>query len=470
VSRVRVLSPSTIAPERRRWLLWLLLAQLPLVALMVLDWRIPVALVVGAALVLGAVRKPLWAVGAVIAGRLISTGSMSFIRIGKINIGLFEPLLAVALVALAWHAITRQQRLLHRFPWRAPLLVFAAWQCVGLLWCESLGQGIQELIAVGVILATTTIILTYVQTTDDVRTVLAAWLVSSVVIGLLAAGTDFTGVGDMKDTWEIASKGGRETGLGQQPNWFAMNLMFIVLPAFALAAMERSDQHSWRRWAFVLAGFFVFFSQLRSGSRGGIYSLVIGASVVGLAHPIARKWLLRFGGGALAVFVFYSLFGGGTSTSKAVRRIVMNLGNTWGEDVRQQNWLVCMQMFGETWGRGVGPGGYAELLQHYNWRIYDSIHRYPHGIAWGLAAHYGVIGLACAGWLLARVVGMGRDLVKWTKGTPLEILAWTMPATMLGYILWSFVEFNFDDKPFWEFLAVFTAFWLAKSRTSNDVV
>ena len=441
-------------------------AQVVLAGLMVVDWRAPVAVVLGVGLVVLALRRPLVAVGLLIAGRLLSTGSMSFIRIGKVNIGLFEPVLFLALAALAIHAITRKQPLLQKWPWRGPLLVLAGWQVLGLLWCHSLGGGIQELIAVGVIFETATVLLTYVRTYEDFRVVVSAWLGAAVLIGLLALTTDWTGVGEVKDTWEVAAGGGRETGLGQQPNWFAMNLMFIVLTAFGMAAVE---ERRWLRWLFVAAGFFVFVSQLRSGSRGGIYALAIGSGLVGLAHPIARKWVARFGVLAGLVFLGFWLFGEGGSTTKAVNRILMNLGNTWGEDVREQNWVVCMEMFAETWGRGIGPGGYPELVADYNWRIYDSIHKYPHGIFWGVMAHYGVVGLGLAGWLVVLVFRMSRDLVRWTRGTAVEVFAWTMPATMLGYALWSFVEFNFDDKPFWEFLALFTALYLfVRRRRESD--
>lgn len=453
--------------RRPNWTLvvGVVLIQVVLALLMVWDWRLPVALVAGTVVVVVALRVPLVAVGLLIGGRLISTGSMSFIRIGKVNIGLFEPVLLLALVALAVHAITRRQQLLHVWPWRGPLFGFAAWQVLGLLWCVSFGNGLQEIVAVGVIITTTTIVLSYVKTYDDFKKVVMAWIGAAVIIGLLAVTTDWTGVGDVKDTWEVAAGGGRETGLGQQPNWFAMNLMFIVLTAFGMAVVE---ERKWLRWLFVGAGFFVFVSQLRSGSRGGIYALTIASGLVGLAHPVARRWVVRGGVVAFLFFAAFTLFGEGGSTTKAVNRIVMNLGNTWGEDIRQQNWLVCLEMFAETWGRGIGPGGYAELVADYNWRIYDSIHKYPHGIFWGLAANYGVVGIALFGAMAVAVVRMARDLVRWTKGSAIEVFAWTMPATMLGYALWSFVEFNFDDKPFWEFLALFTALWILVKRMHDD--
>ena len=113
------------------------------------------------------------------------------------------------------------------------------------------------------------------------------------------------------------------------------------------------------------------------------------------------------------------------------------------------------------------------MIADYDWKIYSSIHRYPHGILWGLLAHYGAIGVFLFGVIVVRVKRMASETVSMAKGTRLEGLAWSMPATMLGYFAWSFIEFNFDDKPFWEFLALYTALYLILKREkegSNLVV
>jgi len=435
--------------------------QLALGGLMLLDFRLPVLTVLAVAVVVVALKWPLGAVAGLLAARIIGTASMSWMRIGSINLGLFEPVLALCLVALVYHAMVRRQSVLHTWPWRGPFLAFMGWQALGLFWCTQLGQGLQEFIASGIILVNCTLILTFVRSVEDYQKVFYAWIGASVMVGVLSMFTDLTGVGSSGSSWEIAAGGGRETGLGQQPNWFAMNLMFSVHTCFGFAVVTRKRA---LRWLLIAAGLYIFISQLRSGSRGGAYSLVIGGALVALAHPLFRRWMIRFAAVAAALFFFYVVIDGGSSTSKAFTRIAMNVTNTWGSDVRELNWFASIQMFGDTWGRGIGPGGYPEMLADYSWKLYTSIHRYPHGIFWGLVAHYGVIGLAVAGWLLWSVFQMARDLVVRTKGTAVEIFAWTMPATMLGYIAWSFVEFSWDDKPFWEFLSVYTALYLAVCR------
>jgi len=438
-----------------------LAVQLSLIPLMIIDWRLPMALVVAALVAICALRWPLYAVAMLIAARLIGTASMSWLHMGSLHLGLFEPILLIAIGSLLYHAVIRRQQILHDFPWLTPMIFLLIYQIFGLLWSFKVGQGIGDIISIGVILANATLIITFVRTYDDYRTVFNIWIASSVLIGLLSIGTSFTTVGSTGGVWEIASQGGRETGLGQQPNWFAMNLMFCVHTCFGFAVIEANKR---RRFLYIIAGLFVFLAQLRSGSRGGAYAIMIGGTLVALAHPAFRLWMKRFLLVVLFLFAGYMIFDAGSSTSRALTRIATNITNTWGQDVRETNWLVCGQMFLDTWGMGIGPGGYADLLEDYNWKLYTSIHRYPHGIFWGIMAHYGIPGLAIAAWVLVIITRMARELIYMTRGTAIEIFAWTMPATMLGYIAWSFVEFEIDDKPFWEFLALFTALYLAVKR------
>jgi hypothetical protein len=63
---------------------------------------------------------------------------------------------------------------------------------------------------------------------------------------------------------------------------------------------------------------------------------------------------------------------------------------------------------------------------------------------------------------------MAFDLGRMAKGTEAEVFAWTMPAAMLGYFAWSFVEFTLTEKPFWEFLSLYTALYLIVKRLHDD--
>lgn len=445
-------------------LVFLLVTQSLLVLLMVLDWKLAVAAVFACAVVTTILDRPTLAVGLLVAARLLDTSSNAFLQIGRINVGMFEVILLLALIALMVGVVRHQRALFHTWPWRTPLLAFMVWQVISLAWSVDKAEGIKEIISMGVVLATTTIIVTYVRNPRVFTFVLWMWIAACVLIGVLTLFTGMMGFED-SDPWEAASGGGRETGLGQQPNWYAMNLMFIVHTTFGLALAQRRRL---LRYLLVAIGIFIFFNMMRSGSRGGTYSIIIGGALTALALPMFRKWFIRFLVVVLLLFAATTTMDWG-STSQAFLRIYENLDHTWSH-VRGLNWKACIDMFTHTWGRGIGAGGYVDMLSRYNWHLYESVYRYPHGIVWGLTAHYGVIGLAIMGWLAVQVIRMGQRLVRESRGSMLEIFAWTMPATIFGYLAWSFVEFEYNEKPFWEFLALYTALALMVHRARKEGV
>ncbi len=432
--------------------------QLGLVALMMLDWRLAVGAVLGMALVALVLERPVLGVSLLIMARLMDTSANAFVRIGRTAIGSFELFLLVALCAMAVYVVRQKRKLLVTWPWMTPLLCFMAFQVITLAWSFDRGDGISEIVSLMVVTANAILIMSFVRTPAHFMLAIYAWILACVLIGLYSLGTDALGIGD-SGPWKAAAGGGRETGLGQQPNWYAMNLMFIVHTCLGLALIQK---RTLVRWLLIGAGLFIFLNMLRSGSRGATYAIIIGGGLAAMAMPMFRKWFLRFLLGVGVIFALGITLDWG-STSQAVNRIWMNIGHTWST-YRAQNWQVCVQVFLETYGRGAGAGGYLSVLERYNWFIYNSDYNYPHGIFWGLLAHYGVIGLAIFGWIIATVARMTRQLAQWTRGSALEIFAWTMPATMVGYLAWSFVEFEFKEKPFWEFLSLYTALYLMVRR------
>jgi len=284
------------------------------------------------------------------------------------------------------------------------------------------------------------------------------WVVSCVGICFLTLAIDALGIQVTSVSFKAASGGGRETGLGQQPNWFAMNLMFIIHTAFGMAILEKKRV---LRYILVASGFLIFVMMLKSGSRGGAYATLIGGLLAALAHPLFRKWFLRFSVATAAFFFVGIVFNVGGS-AQALSRIGSSV--SLGSNYRELNWLTCVQMFVDTYGLGIGVGGYDTLLPEYNAYVADSLYDYPHGVFWEVTAHFGVVGLVLMGWLVWRIVRMVQETTQMSKGTEANVFAWTMPAAMLGYAAWSWLEFTVIEKPFWEFLSLYTALYLILKR------
>ncbi len=412
-----------------------------------------VAFIGALAAVIVVLELPLLGVAVLLAARLLSTGAVVFFRIGKMGIGPFEPALLLAAGALVVHAVTNRRPLALNWTWRTPFVIFCGFAGASILWCVNRGDAIGDLVPLGLILANTIVILTFVRTWPAFHWMMRAWLAATVFIGVLTLALDVLGIQVGSVTFKAAAGGGRETGLGQQPNWFAMNLLFGVLPGFGLALIERTPL---RRLGVGLATLFVMFMMLKSGSRGSAYALVIGAMAMALGQPVFRRWFARF------AVILGTIFGLGIAfdvggSAKALMRIGSNIAIQ--ENYRPLNWEACVQMFLDTNGRGIGAGGYEDLLPRYNNYLAQSLYDYPHGIFWDVLVHYGVVGLGLVGWLVVIVTRMTLRLVRETRGTEAEVFAWTMPATILGYGAWSWVEFTFEEKPFWEFLALFTALY-----------
>lgn len=436
----------------------LVAVQLLLAALFAIYPPLSVALIVAAAAVFVVIEQPLLGVGVLLMARLLSTGALVFFRIGRTGIGPLEPALVLCALALVVHAVFSQRKLLHAFPWRNAYVGFFCWVILSMLWSLDRSGGLGEILPMLIVIANTAVILTFIDDWNAFRLMLWVWVGSCVLIGLIAIGVDVLGLQISSVEFKAASRGGRETGMGQQPNWFAMNLMFIIHTCFGMALLER---RRWLRIGLALAGFFIFFMMLRSGSRGGAYATLIGGLLAALAHPLFRTWFIRFGVLTVLLFAIGIAFNIGDS-SQALMRISSNV--SINSNIRFLNWQVCLELFADTWGRGIGASGYEVVLPTYNNYIAQSLYDYPHGIFWEVSAHYGLIGLLLVGWLVLQVIRMVQDCVVSSRGTQAEVFAWTMPAAMLGYAAWSFVEFTVNEKPFWEFLALYTALYIIVKR------
>jgi O-antigen ligase len=445
-----------------RWLALILLVQLAAVGVFVFEPKAAIALVLAVIGVVVVLERPILGVGLLLGARLLSTGALVFVRIGRMGIGPFEPVLLVCLVALVVHASLHGLKLWRSWPWRIPFLLLVGWIGLSLAWSVDKRDGISEVIPLLLVLANTLVILAFVRRWEHFRLMLWCWVGAAVLVGVLTITLDSMGISTTSVTFQAASGGGRETGLGQQPNWFAMNLMFIIHTCFGLALVEKRTAV---KLGLVLSGFFIFVMMLKSGSRGGAYATLIGGMLAALAHPLFRKWFLRFALGTAVIFAVGIAFDIG-DTQKALMRIVSNM--SLRQNYRQLNWLTCWQMFTDTFGRGIGAGGYEVLLPRYNNYVAQSLYTYPHGIFWEFLAHYGLIGLSLLSWLVVSVLRMALRLIEMTKGTEAEIFAWTMPASMLGYAAWSFVEFSLTEKPFWEFLSLYTALYLIVAKLHKE--
>ena len=155
-----------------------------------------------------------------------------------------------------------------------------------------------------------------------------------------------------------------------------------------------------------------------------------------------------------------------SSTQRAFERVFTVSSVISGRSVRMANWAVCWQMLWDTHadsGSGAVTRSFSRTTTGGCIRVNIAIRM---AFFWGLMAHFGVVGLLLYGWFLAAVARMFQQTLHDTRDRGEHAIVWGMAAA-IGWVLGlEFVEFSFDEKPFWEFLALLTVCW-ALGRSSQ---
>ncbi len=451
----------------QRALLWLgiVLLQAVFVVLLLIDPAWAVALVGGLLVFTLALRYPYAAVMVAVAARLTATNALS-IRFGPVFLSAFEPLFVLAFAALFLRSVQQRESQLRDFPISKVMVAFVVWVALTLVWSPDRGEGVMLVIRLLIAFGIVWLVASVVRTPEHYYGMMWTWLLASCAIGTvgLIVGTYESAVyGDI--AFKSMSGGGRVGGLGQHPNWFAMAMAFGINPAFVLAYSEPSRL---KKVLLVAAALWLLLVAVSTGSRGAVWGTGMGSLFLALHNTRLRRFLYSYWFLIAGAFATALLVGFGSLTSSFYRVATRGIGTFWQGDVRFANWRVCYDMLIESFGLGIGAGGYETLLPTFNERLALSMYAYPHGVFWDVMAHYGLPGLVLWGtlcWLVIRHYRQAREAV---RGTRVELWLIGMMAGIVGYWAHSLVEFHLEDKPYWTFLGVFLGLVVAAKKLGKD--
>jgi len=436
----------------RRALVAIAVAQSLCVALLVIDPRLAVALVGMVVMLVVALRWPFAVITLLLATRLGWSAALS-VHVGWVNLSAFEPAFMLAVVAVCLRSLRERRPLLVPVPVLRAMVLLVAWIALSLAWSPAPGEGLQTVVRLVICLGMVWLMASEVRSLRRLTWAMRVWVVVPCVMGAVAmlfGGTDGPLVGDV--SFKSMSGGGRMSGLGVPPNWFAMNMAWAIQPALLLALMER--RRLARMLAFVAAAWLLVVAA-STGSRGATCGVLLGSLYLGWTVPRARGLLVRFWALAAVPFALAASVGMGVLTAAYMRIGARGLHTFWDGNVRFSNWRYCYEMVVQSLGLGAGVGGYEAALMELDPRLAASTSAYPHGIFWDVMAHQGVVGLLLLGVLGIALVSRYRSAVRRIRGTDLEVWLHGMAATALGYWAHSWVEFRLLDKPMWTFLGIF---------------
>lgn len=463
----RLFFPAQPNQGGQRLLLWtaIIVAQAAMVVLLLVEPILAFSLVGGLLLFVVALRHPTLAILGVLAARLISTNALSF-HLGPVFISAFEPMYAMAFLAVVLRSIQDRASRLHDFPLARVLLALLVWALISLVWSPAKGDGLMVVVRIGIAFGLVWLLASEFCTLRGFENAIWTWLLVSCALGVagLVLGSYGSAVyGDVE--FQAMSGGGRIGGLGQHPNWFAMGLAFGINPAFAMAYAETNR---WKRWTLAVIALWLLFITIATGSRGAVWGTAVGSVFLALHNARLRAFLMRYWIVVAVVFSVALLSGIGSFTSAFIRVATRGVSTMWTGDVRFSNWQVCWEMVTNTLGIGIGAGGYETLVPKYNDRLSLSQYVYPHGIVWDVMAHYGLVGLVLLGALGWKLMARTRRAMHAVRDTRVELWLIGMGAGVVGYWAHALVEFRLEDKPFWGFLGLLLGLIVAAERLSKD--
>lgn len=408
------------------------------VALMPLSWV--VLLILGSAAVLLTLVHP--QLGVLLLVLAVPFGSLRQVRLGVMNVGATE--LLVALVVAAWlvRKLARRELAMKWPPLTLPLGIFFSVLCLSALGSTSLQHSIKELVKWFEVLAL------YVLVSNEMS---GQWK-RTLVIVLLGTGALAAIQGIVQFLFQIGpeefvlfGRFMRAYGTFEQPNPFAgyLGLTLPVALGLILAVLVPEGKRvsvRWLIWAGA-TGSLMAVAVVMSWSRGAWLGVVAAVGVM-IVAIVARRGRVAVVGVALALLLAYVLLAGGLSIlpSSIVQRFsdfvpYIGILDVRGVEVtdanyavleRMAHWQSAIGMWTDHPWLGVGIGNYEVVYPEYALPQWPFPLGHAHNYYLNIGAEAGSVGLLAylMVWALAFVQSWKatRCGAGWEWGVALGVL------------------------------------------------
>ena len=438
----------------RGMLLALVAAAAAALAIALLPLSGAILLVLGAIVVLITLVRPQF--GVLLIVPLIPFGSVRQIRVGVMNVGATEVLVALVLAAWLMRSVARRELRVQWPPLTLPLLVFIGVSLLSTLGTTSLQYSLKELLKWLEVLAL------YVVVANEMRGRWTAALVAIILgSGALAA---LQGIYQFlfrigPEEFVLFGRFMRASGMFEQPNPYAGYLGLTLPLALGLvgAAIVPAGRRLGARWLVWAAGcgLLMLAAMIMSWSRGAWLGLGAAVAVMVLAIA-ARSGRAALLGLVLVVLVAYLLLAGGVALipPSIVQRFadfvpyvgVMDVRGMEITDAnfavleRMAHWQSALSMWTDNPWLGVGIGNYEPVYPRYALPLWPYPLGHAHNYYLNIAAETGLLGL------LAYLTLWGAALVyAWRAARGATGWYWGVALGVLGVLVHLAVHNLFDN-------------------------
>ena len=422
------------------------------IALVPLLWA--ALLLLGSAVVLVTLVRP--QLGVLLLVVAVPFGSVRQVRVGVMNVGLTELLLALVLAAWMMRMLARRELSLKWPPLTLPLVIFIGALCLSSLESMSLAYSIKELVKWAEVLALYVLVAN--QMTGRWKRLLVFVLLGTGALAALQGIYQFLfQVGP--EEFVLFGRFMRAYGTFEQPNPYGGYLgltlpLALGLVCAAVVPQGRRISGRWLVWAGG-TGALMALALVMSWSRGAWLGIAaaVGVMVIAIAARSGRAAVL---GVVLAVLLVYLLLAGGFSLlpSSLVQRFTdflpyLGVSDVRGAEVtdanfavleRMAHWQSAVAMWTDHPWLGVGIGNYEVAYPDYALPQWPFALGHAHNYYLNIGAETGVIGF------LAYLLLWGTALVQAWRATRIATCwNWGVALGVLGVVVHLSVHNLFDN-------------------------
>jgi putative inorganic carbon (HCO3(-)) transporter len=422
------------------------------IALLPLPWV--VLLVLGSAAVLATLVRP--QLGVLLVVLAVPFGSLRQVRIGVMNVGVTEVLVALVLAAWLMRMIARREVTVKWPPLTLPFGLFFIVLSLSSLGSVSLQHSLKELVKWVEVLAL--YVLAANAMTGRWKKALVAVLLGTGALAALHGIFQFLfQIGP--EEFILFGRFMRAHGTFEQPNPYAgyLGLTLPLAIGLVFAVIVPMGRRVSSRWLVYAGGTgaLIAIAVVMSWSRGAWLGIAAAGGVM-LVAVAARSGRAAVLGVVFAVLLAYLLLAGGASLlpPSIVQRFsdfvpYLGVADVRGVEItdanfavveRMAHWQAAIEMWTDRPWLGVGIGNYEVVYARYSLPLWPVALGHAHNYYLNIGAEAGIIGL------LAYLVLWGAALLQsWKATRHARDWNWGMALGVLGVIVHLSIHNLFDN-------------------------
>jgi hypothetical protein len=338
-----------------------------------------------------------------------------------------------------------------------PLLLFLTWMAITCIWTPDFMTG-----ALGVFRTYVAVIFLYCtiylfREEKHVRSIIMIWFILGLIDTILTFtfphGFKFTPFVGLQWTRSVL---GRARAFTNHPNTLATQLDLAILLGFGLFFTSKSRLSKYF-YGFALALMSCAF--ILTISRGWLVALPIGITFFFYKMGQIKKFILVILAAILLVSIFFlidpDIVGGliwrfFRAPQDVELSEIQVTGAVKSVGVRGQLWGAGYDFFMDTYGRGIGAGGFATIVGGVLPEIADM---QLHSLYFTVTFELGLIGISLFLWLMALFLWKAELFSKQVRGSPSAPLFFAWYAGWITILLNGLLRITLGSIPFWSFIS-----------------